>query len=123
MSKKTDKEKLPNLFVGQVLYYPIGQTDDETYIAETQVVKVCRDYFYAEIGGRKVRCSKIHMWCYDTDIKLYTSKQDIIGIINFDCISSRIQQHFDLDGAYTKNTLDQLRQVAKILGIEYPEII
>lgn len=123
MSKKTDKENLPNLFVGQVLYYQIKRDNNEIPIAEAKVVKVGRDYFYAEIGHRQVQFYKANMLSTNARIKLYTSKQYIIDEIDFDYISSRIRRHFSWDGAYSKNTPDQLRQVAKILGIEYPEIV
>lgn len=116
------KRVLPAVFVGQVLYREKSNRNAPSEIVEVTVGKVGKKYFYLTGLGERYPIDKETLKYTDkkysqSNFQLYRDKQEILDRREKSKLLDVLQKHFNWSGNGSRNTLEQLRQVANILGL------
>jgi hypothetical protein len=117
-----EKENKP-IEVGQILYREVFKRNQPTEIEDVTVERIGKKYFYLEGNwSEKYPFDKETLQYSDkvysqSNIQLYRTKQEILDRREFYELQIILRKHFDWSVNSNKNTLDQLRQVAEILGL------
>lgn len=119
---KNETATVPAIFVGQVLYREKSIRNGPSEIQEVTVSKIGKKYFYLTGAGEQfpinIKTLEFTDKIYSQfNFKLYRSKQEILDIKEKSVLRYKLQQHFNLFGNCSKNTLEQLRQAVEVLGI------
>lgn len=114
---------LPGVFVGQKLYREVFFRTGPSEIKEYEVESIARKYFYLKELGRHYPVDKKTLWYEDknysqSNFHLYVDKQSILDRREKERLKANLQRHFSWDGNSNKNTLEELREAAKVLRIE-----
>jgi hypothetical protein len=113
---------LPAVFVGQVLYREHSHRNTPTEIEEVVVSKIGKKYFYLTGWEERYPINKESLK-YDDKIysqnsfQLYRDKQEILDRKEKSKWLDALQKHFNWSGNGSRNTLEQLREAAKVLGL------
>lgn len=110
----------PILHIGMKLYREKAGT-----IEEYTISKIGNKYFEIAENSR-YRYDKNTLWYVNTNSsqfnhKLYLTKQEILDKNELNDLHDKLKRHFSIYSQKT-NTLEQLRQVVKILGIDNKSI-
>jgi len=111
-----------SVFVGQVLYREKSNRNAPSEIVEVTVGKVGKKYFYITgleerypIDKKTLKYSNKNY--IQNNFQLYIDKQEIFDRIEKSKLLNALQKHFNWSGDGSRNTIEQLRQVANILGL------
>ena len=113
---------LPAVFVGQVLYREKSNRNAPSEIVEVTVGKVGKKYFYLTGWEERYPIDKETLKYTDKNynqrnFQLYKDKQEILDRREKSKLFDVLQKHFNWSGNGSRNTLEQLREVANILGL------
>ena len=116
------KPMLPAVFVGQVLYREKSNRNAPSEIVEVTVGKVGKKYFYLTGWEERYTIDKETLKYTDKNynqrnFQLYKDKQEILDRREKSKLFDVLQKHFNWSGNGSRNTLEQLREVANILGL------
>ena len=116
------KPMLPAVFVGQVLYREKSNRNEPLEIVEVTVGKVGKKYFYLTGWEERYPIDKESLKYTDknysqSNFQLHRDKKDILDRREKSKLLDVLQKHFNWSCHGSRNTLEQLRQVANILGL------
>jgi hypothetical protein len=109
---------LPAVFVGQTLFREVN-TRYEKSITEHTVTKVGRKYLECTDLRDKITIANLK---YENNIylqnnyQMYLSKQEILDKNEMNSLFSKIKQSFSDYNHHDKFTIEQLRQIADVVG-------
>lgn len=113
---------LPAVFVGQKLYREVSVRNSPPEIKEYEVESIARKYIYLKGLGKDYPVNKETLWHENknysqSSFKLHTDKQSILDRRERDRLCAELQRHFSWAGHSKRNTLEELRECAKILKL------
>ena len=111
-----------SVFVGQTLYRETYNRDAPGEIKEFVVSKIGKKYFYLIGWENRYPINKESLRYEDKNytqrsFQLYRNKQEILDRRERADLLNRLKKHFDWSGNSNKNTLEQLRIAADVLGL------
>lgn len=110
--------------VGQKLYRERFNRNSPTDIQEVTISRIAKKYIYLEGWDERYPVNKEtlkyeHKVYSQHNFQLYRDKQEILDRRERSKLLDLLQKHFNhWSGGCSKNSLDQLRQVAEILGLK-----
>jgi hypothetical protein len=116
------EEKKKPIAIGDVLYRVKSNRNEPHEIVEVTVGKVGKKYFYLTgWEGRypiNIETLKYTNEQYSqSNFQLYRDKQEILDIREKERLTDLLYKHFNWSGNKHKNTIEQLRKAAEILGV------
>jgi len=113
------KPMLPAVFVGQVLFREVSSRYTERHITEHTVTKVGKKYFECTDLRDKITISNLmheNKVYSQSNYQMYRTKQEILDKNEMSKLYNTIQKSFSHYTNSSKYTLEQLRQIADIVG-------
>lgn len=113
---------VPAVIVGQVLYRERFNRNSPTEIQEVTVSKIGKKYFYLKEWDDRYPVNKETLKYEDkvysqNNFQLYRDKQEILDRREKSKLIDALQKHFNWSGNGSRNSLEQLRKAAEILGL------
>lgn len=108
------------LKIGKKVFIPVYDRNSEPRIRESTITKIGRKYFYLDndeknnpvfIGDNTYHCKD---YC-QFDFTVYESEKEITDMWESKILGEKISKFFSWSGNYKKITLDQLKEIEKII--------
>ena len=113
------KPMLPAVFVGQVLFREVSSRYTDWHITEHKVTKIGKKYFECEGLRDKITIATLmheNKVYSQSNYQMYRTKQEILDKNELNKLYNNIQKTFSHYNHNKNFTLEQLRQVADIVG-------
>lgn len=112
-----------NIKVGQVLYRKEKMRSGDSYINEDVVEEIGKKYLYLKGWGKRFPVNKATLICENkiypqASFQFYLTKEEIYENDARIELHRMVKNHFYYNNNPNTYTLEQLRQVADILGIK-----